>query len=410
MSNEWIELAQQHESTAAFEAAVLARLQHLVGCDVAFLSVRGAEREPAVLGLGPQLVERAVRGMPVYHHELLPVKHTALRARNVAVDTHVLGEQGVRRTAYYRDLARNVGKAHSQLMAYVPLRGEIVALLMLGRASGGFSPGDVRQVEDQLSAIGVARGSYPLPVSFPPLAPAPSVWRRWLPPRGARVRAQRQLGELTLTVRDRAGYRELVAADAAGELIWTRAALQDPARSGWPYIELLHLAAVRARARRRALFIGCGGAVVLRQFASVYPGIQLTLVESEPEVIELAREWYALDAIPSLHVVIAEGAGYVQRAAAGSWDVVVVDAFDASTGGSAWMQPAFVQALQRALTPGGAVAINVIGTLAGAGPVRELVQALSAQLAHVRIVPVLDTEEAYAAESLRNVVVIATRA
>lgn len=416
MSSEWIELAQEHDSSAAFEAAVLAQLQRQIGCDVAFVSVRGAEQRPVVLGLGPRLVQQAVRGLPVYHQELLPVKHTALRARNVAVDTHVLGEQGVRRTTYYRELARSVGEAHSQLMAYVPLRGEIIAMVMLGRASGGFTQRDVHRVEELLPALGVARGSYPLPVSFPPLGLPPGVsqqgWRHWLAPHAARVLATRELGELTLTVRDRRGYRELVAADGGGELVWTRAALLDPARSGWPYIELLHLAAVLARARRRALFIGCGGAVALRQFASVYPGIQLTLVECEPAVIELAREWYALDGIPHLRVVVADGAEHVQRAAEGSWDVVVVDAFDAShvAGNTTWAQPAFVEALARTLAPGGAVAINVIGTLAGPGPVSEVARALSAGLRDVRLVPVLEIDEAYAPEALRNVVVVATRA
>lgn len=409
MSSQWIELAQEHDCPAAFDAAVLSQLQRQVGCDVAFLSVRGAEAQPAVLGLEAPLVQQAVRGMPVYHRELLPVKHTALRARNVAVDAHVLGEQGVRRTAYYRDLSRSVGQGHVQLMAYVALRGEVIALIMLGRASGGFSRSDVRVVEELLPALGVARASYPLPLSFPPLAPEPQGWRRWLPSSVPRVLATRELGELRLTVRDRRGYRELVAADGAGELVWTRAALHDPARSGWPYIELLHLAAVRASARRRALFIGCGGAVVLRQFACAYPGIQLTLVEREPEVIALAREWYALGAIPRLEVIIGDGAAHVQQAAAGSWDVVVVDAFDASQNSSPWAQPAFVTGLQTALTAGGAVAINVIGTLVGPGPVRDVVLALSASFSDVRVVPVLATDEAYAPEALRNVVVIASQ-
>lgn len=126
-------------------------------------------------------------------------------------------------------------------------------------------------------------------------------------------------------------------------------------------------------------------------------------------VIELARRWYALDAIPNLQVIIADGVSQVQQAAAGSWDVAVVDAFDATHGSTPWAQPAFVAALQRALMPGGAVAINVIGTLAERGAVRDVVQALSARFRDVRIVPVLDTNEAYAPESLRNVVVIASR-
>jgi spermidine synthase len=286
-----------------------------------------------------------------------------------------------------------------------------VAALMLGRASGAFSDQEIATVEALLPELGVARASFGFPVAFPPLcAPARPALRRGLDAlHGGPVHASVSLGDLTVQVRDRAGFREMVAQRGAQQLVWTRAALNDPTRSGWPYIELLHLAAIQATSRRRALFIGCGGAVALRQFASLYPGIVIDLVEREPAVLELARQWYDLGAIPQLRVHVADGVEFVQRAAADSWDVVIVDAFDSSERVSAWAAPSWFAALERALSSGGAVAINVIGTLSGAGPVRDVVRAAQSSFDQLRVLPVMIADEAYSPSALRNVVIVASR-
>ena len=61
--------------------------------------------------------------------------------------------------------------------------------------------------------------------------------------------------------------------------------------------------------------MGCGGAVSGRQFARIYPGIRADVVECEPGVIALARQFFALDAIPGVTVHIADGAKFIARRA-----------------------------------------------------------------------------------------------
>jgi spermidine synthase len=411
MQSEFVRLANESFTAAVFEASALECLQRRLGFDVAFLSVRGAEAQPTTLGLGRDIIARAVQRSIVYFDELLPVKRAALAARGVAVDTRVLGERRVRQTAYFRELGQNIGARHAQLMAYVPLRGQHVAALMLGRASGAFSDSEIALVESLLPELGVARGSFGLPVVFPPLrAPERTALGRGVDAlRGGSVLASVPLGDMTVQVRDRAGFREMVARRGAEQLVWSRAGLSDPSQSGWPYIELLHLAAIAARSRQRVLFIGCGGAVALRQFASVYPGIAIDLVEREPAVIELARQWYDLGAIPGLCVHVADGVEFVQRAPADSWDVVIVDAFDSSERTSAWADPRWFAALRRVLCSGGAVAINVIGTLDGVGPVPGIVRAAQSGFEQLRVVPVMLGDEEYRPSALRNVVIVASR-
>ena len=93
-------------------------------------------------------------------------------------------------------------------------------------------------------------------------------------------------------------------------------------------MDLFHVAAARAGRRERALFIGAGGAVALQQFAAVYPGITLDLVECEASVIELAQSFFGLGALLRLTVTIDDGAAFVARAQPESWDIAVIDAFD----------------------------------------------------------------------------------
>jgi len=403
-------IAQQSRTAAAFEAGVVASLERAIGFDAAFFVVRGFERPGVVVGIDEKTQAlMALRGS-TYEVELMPVKRAALAARGVAVDTDVCGLEHVRRTHYHREIARTIGGQHS-LLAYVPWRGTIVGALMLGRVTSTFARREVELMESLLPALGVARAAFGTPWLPAPLPQARAEGiDRFLPWAGkARVLASRPSACGTLTVRDRDGFREMVATNGASELVWTRTSLPDPRRSGWPYVELLHLAATLAERRGRALFVGCGGGVSVGQFASTYPGIAIDVVEHELEVVELARTWFGLDAVPNTTIHVADGASFIERAEPGSWDVVVLDAYDASSSTSAFATRDFFTALKRALRRGGALACNVIGVLGRSGPVSDVVSAARSVFRDVRVHPVLGPNELGVADALRNVVVVAKR-
>jgi hypothetical protein len=398
--------AAAHVPTAAqFEGLALEFLARAVGYDVSFMGQRGTS--PSSVGLAQDRVERALRPGSEYEAELAPVKQAGLARGGVAVDTEVLGEARVRQTAYFRDFARPIGGKHS-LLGYLVLRGQVMGVVMLGRTGGLFREDEVRRVAELLPALAVGRASYGQPgLRRAPLRPA-SPRGRW--PWGEQVLARRVRGTTEIRVRDERGHREMVARDLVSghEMVWTRAGLDDGARSGWPYIDLLHVAAGLARRRERALFIGCGGAVGPRQFAVCYPGIEIDVVESEDRVIELARAFYGLDEIPHLTVHHAEGAPFLETATT-SWDIVVVDAYEGDALGDGFSGVAFFRALRERLRPGGAFAFNVVGTLDGSGAVRSVVHAASSVFDDVRLVPVMTVTEGYDPASPRNVVVTGLR-
>jgi len=217
------------------------------------------------------------------------------------------------------------------------------------------------------------------------------------------------LGDTELVVQDKNNWREMVARSGSAELVWTRADHGRPAESGWPYVELFHLAAVRARARRRALFVGCGGGVSIRQFAEVYPGIEIDIVEKEPRVAELALRLFEIGDVPNVRIHIGDGSAFVRRAPPGSWDIIVVDAFDATSFDQSFADAEFLVSARQTLTPGGALACNLIDTLAGGTVLSGFVCAARKVFDQVRLLPVVKHDEEFSAFAQRNIVVVATR-
>ncbi len=399
MSLDPVALARECSTAQELDAHVLAWLEREVGFDVAFAGMRG--EEPTAVGLDPRRLAAALRPGSVYERELLPVKRAALAARGVAVDDDVLGASRTR-ARYFRDFVRPAG-GRCSLMAYVVLRGEPIGVLVLGRTGSAFSASDVVTVEGILPALAVARASFGLPAFVSPPLPPARRWSRWL---GSRHVDEHR----AIVVHDQDGFRQMLARDrtTGAEMVWTRASIAEPSRSGWPYVDLFHVAAALASRRERALFIGCGGAVAPRRFAETYPGIALDVVESDPAVVALARTHYAIDEVPRLAVHVADGVAFVREAACATWDVAVIDAYDAGDLASGFGTHSFFASLERALRPGGAFAFNVVGALDG-GAVQGVVAAAASAFDDVRVVPVMVPGEAYSPRTVRNVVVVGTK-
>jgi hypothetical protein len=380
-----IALAHDVDDAFTFEHAVLQELARSIGFDAAFFAAKGDP--PTTVNVDASRLDSAIARVD-YEAEIAPTRAAALARRGVAVDTSVMGEAAVRRTAYFRDFAAPIGGKHS-LLAYLSVRGRPTGGLMLGRTGRTFSDSDIAIVEDLLPRLSLARASFHLPWGGAPLASE---------------RANDDGGDLV--VRDRDGWREMVARGPSTSIAWTRAHLRDAARSGWFYVDLLHLAATRARHRGRVLFIGCGGGVALHQFARTYPGMRIDVAEPDARVIVLARRWFSLDAVPNVSIVAGDGAALVRGARPCVWDAIVVDAFENDRVAPPFLGRAFFAAVARALRPGGGMAFNAIGTLGGASDVQVVERRARQELDDVRLVPVLDPGETFSARAVRNVVVL----
>ncbi len=408
-----IAFANESKTATELEARTIELLRAHVGFDVAFTGLRGAA--PTTFGLDPGVMARA-KDNHVYESELLPVKVAARRAGGVAVDTEVLGASRTK-TAYFRELVAP-HRGHHSLMGYFELRGEIIGGLMLGRTSPTpFRHEELAIVTRLLPALALARASFGLPgfVSRPLARPRSPVARlgRWLD-RGVVARSKSELSpDLELLVRDTREHREMIARSKStdAEMVWSRAHLDEPSRSGWPYLDLVHLAASLASRRDRALFLGCGGAVAPRRFAELHRGAAIDVVEPDERVVELAHAHYALGDIPNLTVHLDEGTRFVANAALrdARWDVIVVDAYDAGDLAGGMSSATFFAHLRRALARGGAFAFNVVAALDGlaSSPLTSVLAAARAYFDDVRVVPVVPaSEQPFDAGARRNVVVV----
>jgi spermidine synthase len=102
----------------------------------------------------------------------------------------------------------------------------------------------------------------------------------------------------------------------------------------------------------------------------------------------------------------AEGASFMAAARPSSWDVVVVDAYDADDLATGIGSRAFFATLGRVLRPGGAFAFNVIGSLELRSKTRTVIDAASSVFDDLRVVPVMTADERFDPAAARNVVLV----
>jgi spermidine synthase len=132
-----------------------------------------------------------------------------------------------------------------------------------------------------------------------------------------------------------------------------------PAHLELPYTRVAMAALAWLPEDGRVLFVGLGGGAMPTFTRSLFPRARIDAVELEARVVEVAREWFGFreDSLMSAHV--ADGRVFIEEAQPGSWDVIVLDAFSDGDVPLALATEEFLEAVRRALRPGGVVASNL---------------------------------------------------
>ncbi len=116
---------------------------------------------------------------------------------------------------------------------------------------------------------------------------------------------------------------------------------------------------------RNILQIGLGAGSLSRFLYRNCPRAQLTVVEIEPRVVEVAREHFALpDDAARLEIVIADGYEYMLRSG-NVFDLIIVDGFNEHAHPGDLNTLPFYQACRSRLSEQGLLAVNLIGLCAG---------------------------------------------
>jgi spermidine synthase len=205
-----------------------------------------------------------------------------------------------------------------------------------------------------------------------------------------------------ILVVDEKGLRTLYF-DSAME---SRVSLRDPLRGHFEYTEYFHMPWLWNERITNALMIGLGGGSFPRACQRFHPGLTSEVVELDPKVVRVAKDFFFVNESPTLKIVVADGRVHLRRSRQ-KYDLIVMDAYTGTRYGSflpySLATKEFFALASDHLTTNGVLAYNVIGTIeSGRKPnlVGALCETLNVVFPQVYLFP---------ASSSGNVVLIATR-
>jgi spermidine synthase len=116
-----------------------------------------------------------------------------------------------------------------------------------------------------------------------------------------------------------------------------------------------------ARFPRHALLIGLGAASLTKFLYRYCPQTKITVVEIDPQVVAAAQHFFKLPDDPKrLNIVVEDGVAFMSRTDK-SYDLILVDGYDADALAGALDTLPFYQMCRAHLTDAGIMAANIFG-------------------------------------------------
>jgi spermidine synthase len=131
------------------------------------------------------------------------------------------------------------------------------------------------------------------------------------------------------------------------------------------YTDGLALSLALAPRARRVVVIGLGAGMFPTLLSQRAPEIETTSIEIDPEVVDVARRFFAFAPDANDRVIVGDGRRELDRQVAGA-DVIVVDAYYSDSLPFHLITREFDELCARKLGPDGVVAVNFGGDLTGA--------------------------------------------
>ncbi len=222
---------------------------------------------------------------------------------------------------------------------------------------------------------------------------------------GFRVREARETRYHRLLVVDAEGSRYLRFDSSFQSGMY----IEQPFRTRFAYTDYLELGLAYNPNAKRVLVVGLGGGSAPKRVWRDFGDVELTVVELDPEVVETAYKWFALPRDPRLDVEVDDGRRFLQRHDE-RYDVIMLDAFYSDGVPFHLTTLEFVELVRDRLTPGGVVAVNVIGALTGQSSriTRAFWKTYAAVFPTVVLHPVYEGAFDRASDDIRNIILVAT--
>lgn len=182
--------------------------------------------------------------------------------------------------------------------------------------------------------------------------------------------------------------------------------LDNPFRTRYEYTDFLQLPLAYNPGARKILFIGLGGGSLQKRIWRDFPDVDQQVVELDPVVRDVAYRYFRLPRSPRVRVTVEDGRRYLQRHDE-RWDAIVIDAYFSDSLPFHLTTLEFLELARSRLAPGGVVASNLIGAVAGEGSklFRAMYKTYRGVFPTVVVHPV--REEGDDDGALRNLIVVA---
>ena len=159
---------------------------------------------------------------------------------------------------------------------------------------------------------------------------------------------------------ERENLREMWFQGKGKFYLQTRVDLNRPDELALIYTRLLLAPLMWNPVPSRLLMIGLGGGVLPRFLSEVYPDLEMDVVEVDPRVTELARQFFNFKESLNLRVFEDDGRAFVKQQRR-KYDLVILDAFKGGSVPYHLKTAEFYQEIAQSLTEEGILVTNLYG-------------------------------------------------
>jgi spermidine synthase len=137
----------------------------------------------------------------------------------------------------------------------------------------------------------------------------------------------------------------------------------EPGYLGFAYTKVAFVGLALTREPSRILVVGLGGGTMPMFLRKHYPDAQIDAVDIDPDVVNVAREYFGFKEDARLRAHVGDGRQFVERARE-PYDVIFLDAFGTRNVPPHLATVEFMRAVRKAVKPSGVV----VGNIWGRGP------------------------------------------
>jgi spermidine synthase len=134
----------------------------------------------------------------------------------------------------------------------------------------------------------------------------------------------------------------------------------DPTYLGFAYTKVAFAGLALAQEPQRILIVGLGGGTMPMFLRHYYPHAAIDVVDIDPEVVRVAKEFFGFREDDKLHAHVGDGRKFIE-AVQEPYDVIFLDAFGARNVPPHLTTLEFMRAVKRAVRPTGVVIGNIWG-------------------------------------------------